>query len=80
MIQNTEARRDKGGEGRPAEEEGKGSTEPASIRKHSKERPEDGACADVTKDEGGGGTRVPSEECGKAPGALLKNTRHPWCY
>ena len=37
MIQKTEARRDKGGEGRPAKEEGKGSTEPASIRKHSKE-------------------------------------------
>lgn len=36
-----------------------GSTGPASISKHSKERAEDGACTDVPKDEGGGGTRAP---------------------
>lgn len=59
MIQKTEARREKRGEGRPAKEEGKGSTGPASISKHSKERAEDGACTDVPKDEGGGGTRAP---------------------
>lgn len=47
------------GRGQAGKGGGKGEHGPASIRKHSNELAENGACTDVPKDEGGGGTRAP---------------------
>ena len=72
MIQKTEARRDKGGQ---ASKEEKGERRARHHQNAFKRASEVGACAEVTRDEGGGGTPVPSEVCGEATSAVLLNSR-----
>lgn len=76
MIQKTEARREKRGEEQAAKEEGKGARglpASASIQREA-ERAEHAQASPRMKAAEGPG--LPVKECGKAPGALLKNLRH----